>query len=74
MLTWFIHFFQDSESKFAEVPIHMGLGRNVAGDDIRASPSLDSMGTYTAGDPPQDEPGTAICGTTSILFTAITFS
>lgn len=35
----------------------MGLGRHIMSHGNRASPSLDSMGTYTAEDPPQDEPG-----------------
>lgn len=35
----------------------MGLRRHVMSNDARASPSLDSMGTYAADNPPQDEPG-----------------
>lgn len=48
---------QQSESKFADQPVHMGLGRHVLGNELANSPNLDSMGTYTADDPPQDEPG-----------------
>lgn len=53
----FCHALQESDSKFANMPTHMGLGRHIISNDSRSSPSLDSMGTYTAEDPPQDEPG-----------------
>ena len=44
-------------SKFSEMPIHMGLSRHIGGSDSTSNTNLDSMGTYTTEDPPQDEPG-----------------
>ena len=44
-------------SKFSEMPMHMGLSRHIGGSDSTSNTNLDSMGTYTTEDPPQDEPG-----------------
>jgi len=52
-----LHFLQDAGSRFSDMPIHMGIGRHVSSNDSEANLKLDTMGTYTPDNPPQDEPG-----------------